>query len=93
MTYSSGGLIQATDYNGFVSTTAGANVNDIWSTGSGDKGWGQTAVPTVAAGNTVAAGVASPIASATSWAGLVTNLGLAGQQTNTTLTSRSAFLR
>ncbi len=38
MTYTSGGLIQATDYNGFVSTTANANVNDVWSTGASDKG-------------------------------------------------------
>jgi hypothetical protein len=37
MTYVSGGLIQATDYNGFVSTTASANVNDVWGTGAGDK--------------------------------------------------------
>ena len=43
MTYTSGGLIQATDYNGFVSTTSGANVNNVWSTGSGDAGWGQSA--------------------------------------------------
>ena len=43
MTYSSGGLIQATDYNGFASTTANANVNDLWATGASDKGWGQTA--------------------------------------------------
>ena len=47
MTYSIGGLIQATDYNGFVSTTANANVNDVYSTGATDKGWGQTAVGTV----------------------------------------------
>ena len=60
MTYSAGGLIQATDYNGFVGPTAsggtaGANLNDIWSTGSGDKGWGQTVVPTVSTGGTVTA--------------------------------------
>jgi len=95
MTYQSGGLIQAADFNGFAGPTASggnanANLNDVWSTGSGDKGWGQTAVPTVAAGATVAAGVTGPIASATSWAGLVTDLSLAGQQTNTTLTSRTA---
>jgi hypothetical protein len=82
MTYSSGSLIQATDYNGFVSTTAGANLNDIWSTGSGDKGWGQTALGTVTAGtNTV---------TATQWAGLVNNLSSSGSQTNTTITARSA---
>jgi hypothetical protein len=81
MTYSSGGLIQATDFNGFVSTTSGANLNDIWSTGSTDKGWGQTAVATASTGGTV---------TATQWASLVNNLASAGSQTNTTLTSRSA---
>jgi hypothetical protein len=87
MTYSSAGLIQAADYNGFVGPTAsggtaGANLNDIWGVGSGDKGWGQTAVTNVTAvSNTV---------SATQWASLVNNLATAGTQTNTTLTSRSA---
>jgi hypothetical protein len=81
MTYSSGSLIQATDYNGFVSTTSGANLNDIWSTGSGDKGWGQTAVGTVAAAGTV---------TATQWASLVNNLSSSGSQTNTTITTRTA---
>lgn len=81
MTYSSGGLIQATDYNGFVSTTSGANLNDVWGTGSGDKGWGQTALSTVSTGGTV---------TATQWAGLVNNLATAGSQTSTTLTSRTA---
>lgn len=95
MTYSTGGLIQAADFNGFAGPTAsggtaGANLNDIWGVGSSDKGWGQTAIPNVSAGTTVQAGVASPIASATEWAGLVTNLSLAGQQTSTTLTSRTA---
>jgi hypothetical protein len=81
MTYSSGGLIQATDYNGFVSTTASANVNDVWSTGSSDKGWGQTALSTVSAAGTV---------TATQWASLVNTLASMGAQTNTTLTARSA---
>jgi hypothetical protein len=81
MTYSSGGLIQATDYNGFVSTTAGANINDIWAAGSGDKGYGQTAVGTVAAAGTV---------TATQWASLVNTLSSLGSQTNTALTARSA---
>jgi hypothetical protein len=81
MTYSSGGLIQATDYNGFVSTTAGANINDIWAAGSGDKGYGQTAVGTVAAAGTV---------TATQWASLVNTLSSLGSQTNTIITARSA---
>lgn len=79
MTYSSGGLIQASDYNGF--TTSSGGLNDIWSTGSGDKGWGQTAISSVAAGGTV---------TAAQWATLVNTLSSAGSQTNTTLTSRSA---
>jgi hypothetical protein len=81
MTYSSGGLIQATDYNGFVSATSGANLNDVWSTGSGDKGWGQTAVATVSIGGTV---------TATQWATLVNNLATAGSQTGTAETARTA---
>lgn len=79
MTYSSGGLIEATDYNTFTTTAGG--LNDIWSTGSGDKGWGQTTFTAVSAGNTV---------TATQWATLVNNLATAGSQTNTTLTSRTA---
>lgn len=81
MTYSSGGLIQATDYNGFVSTTAGANINDIWGAGSGDKGWGQTALATASVGGTV---------TATQWASLVNTITSAGAQTNTSLTARTA---
>lgn len=81
MTYTSGGLIQATDYNGFVSTTANANVNDIWGTGSSDKGYGQTALATVAAAGTI---------TATQWASLVNTISAMGSHTGTTITSRSA---
>jgi hypothetical protein len=81
MTYSSGGLIQATDYNGFVSTTSGANVNDLWATGSGDKGWGQSALSTVSTAGTV---------TATQWASLVNTIASMGSQTNTTITARTA---
>ena len=79
MTYTVGGLIQATDYNGFVNSGAN-NINAVWSTGTGDSGWGQTAISTVSAGGTV---------TATQWATLVANLATAGQQTNSTLTSRT----
>jgi hypothetical protein len=79
MTYVSGGLIQAADYNGFVNDSAN-NINAIWSTGSGDKGWGQTSISSVSAGGTV---------TATQWATLVANLATAGQQTSSTLTSRT----
>ena len=81
MAYSSGGLIEATDYNGFVSTTSGANVNNVWSTGSTDSGWGQSALATVAAAGTI---------TATQWASLVNTISSMGSQTNTTITARSA---
>lgn len=80
MAYTSGGLIEATDYNGFVSVSAN-NVNKIWSTGSTDFGWGQSALATVSTGGTV---------TATSWASLVNTLASMGSQTNTTITSRTA---
>jgi hypothetical protein len=79
MTYVSGGLIQAADYNGFANDSAN-NINAVWSTGSGDKGWGQPAISNVAVGATV---------TATQWATLVANLATSGSQTDSTLTSRT----
>jgi hypothetical protein len=79
MTYSTGSQILASDYNTFTTTAGG--LNDIWATGSGDKGWGQTAFTSAATGGTV---------TATQWATLVNNLSTSGTQTNTTLTSRTA---
>lgn len=79
MTYTVNGLIEATDYNGFVNTGAN-NINKVWGTGTGDSGWGQTNISTVSVGGTV---------TATQWATLVANLATAGQQTNSTLTSRT----
>ena len=81
MTYSVGGLIQATDYNGFVSTTVGANVNGIWSTGSTDSGYGQTALSTVSAAGTV---------TATQWASLVNTISSMASHQGTTVTARTA---
>ena len=75
MTYSSGGLIQATDYNDFVST-GGTNLNFVWATT-----YGQPSIATVSSGGTV---------SASQWATLVNTLASAGTHTNTTLTSRTA---
>jgi hypothetical protein len=79
MTYSSGSQILASDYNTFTTTAGG--LNDIWATGSGDKGWGQTAFTSAATAGTV---------TATQWAQLVNNLATSGSQTNTTITSRTA---
>ena len=45
MTYSTGGVIQATDFNGFQT-----NTNAVWNTG-----YGQTAIPGVSIGNPVTA--------------------------------------
>jgi hypothetical protein len=71
MAYSQGGLIAATDYNGFV---AGTNqLNTVWSVGTGDAGYGQTAISQVSTGGTV---------TATQWATLINTL-------NTTLTHQS----
>ena len=81
MTYSSGSQILATDYNTFAGNTT-TGLNYVWSTGSGDAGWGQTDISTVVAGtNTV---------TATQWATIVNNLSTSGTQTNTTITSRTA---
>ena len=80
MTYSVGGLIQATDYNGFVSTGSPA-INSTWGTGTSDAGWGQSALSTVSAGATV---------SATSWASLVNTISSMAAHQGTSITSRSA---
>jgi hypothetical protein len=76
MTYSSGGLIQAADYNGFVSTNVGANLNAVLNTA-----YGQTAIATVSTGGTV---------TATQWASLVNSTASMGAHTNTAITARSA---
>ena len=76
MTYSSGQLIQATDYNGFVSTTVGANVNATW-----NSTYGQTALSTVSTAGTV---------SATQWASLVNTITNIAAHQPTTITARTA---
>lgn len=75
MTYSSGSLIQAADYNTF----AGAATNSVTAVGSL---YGQTNnTPNVAATGTV---------TATQWANLVNKISSYGSHTNTTITSRTA---
>ena len=80
MTYTVGGLIQAADYNGFANDSAN-NIGNIWSTGSTDKGYGQTAISNVSVAGTV---------TATQWATLVNNLANLGSHQGTTITSRTA---
>lgn len=61
MAYSSGGLIEASDYN-----TRAANINAIWGTGSGANGYGQsTTLSNVSVSGTV---------TATNWASLISRL-------------------
>lgn len=63
MAYSQGGLIAATDYNNFLN---GSNqLNTVWNVGTGDAGYGQTALSTVSQSGTV---------TATQWATLINTL-------------------
>lgn len=63
MAYFAGGLIEATDYNNLIN---GSNqLNTVLGVGFGDAGYGQTAISTVAATNTV---------TATQWATLINRL-------------------
>ncbi len=53
MAYSQGGLIEAADYNNFLN---GSNqLNTVWGTGTGNAGYGQTALSTVSQAGTVTA--------------------------------------
>jgi hypothetical protein len=82
MTYVSGGLIQATDYNGFANNTAGANVNSIWGAGTGDAGYGQsTTLATVAAG--------TDNVTAVQWSNLNNRISSIASHQNTAITSRT----
>lgn len=68
MSYTTGGLIEATDYNGFTGSTTGnvsGKINSVWATGNGNAGYGQTAIADVSAGNTV---------TATQWTNLINAL-------------------
>jgi len=81
MTYSSGGLIQAADYNGFVANNVNANVNGIWGAGATDKGYGQSTLATVSAAGTI---------TATQWASLVNTISSMASHQGTSITARTA---
>jgi hypothetical protein len=67
MAYSQGGLIAATDYNGFVGTaTTSGSLNYVWSTGNGQYGYGQTAVSQAA--------TSAGLVTATQWATMINTL-------------------
>lgn len=79
MAYTAGSTILATDYNGFVADN-GDNINGVWATGSGDAGYGQTAVSTVSAAATV---------TATQWSTLNSRISSIASHQGTTITSRA----
>ena len=82
MTYSVGGLIQGSDYNGFANDTTNGNVNAIWGQGAGTYGYGQSStLSSVATGGTV---------TATQWSSLVNRISSIGSHTGVTITSRTA---
>lgn len=65
MTYTQGGLIEATDYNTLVGSNTSitsTQLNAVWAWGANSRGYGQTAVSQVSALSTV---------TATQWASLV----------------------
>jgi hypothetical protein len=68
MAYSSGGLIQAADYNGFVGVSPSSTsntINTIWAVGNGNAGYGQTSLSQVSQAGLV---------TATQWATAVNTL-------------------
>ena len=85
MTYASGGLIQASDFNTFnggsVANVSG-QINTVWSTGTGNAGYGQTAGSNVSVSGTI---------NASDWTTLFNNLNaarkhqLAGSYSNLTV--------
>ena len=68
MAYSQGGLIAASDYNGFVGTSPGSGsnqLNTIWAVGNGQYGYGQSALSQVSSAGLV---------TATQWASAINTL-------------------
>lgn len=74
MTYSTGNLVLATDYNGFVSTNTGANVNATW-----NASYSQPALSTVAI----------EAISATQWTTLNSTISSMASHQGTAITSRT----
>jgi len=84
MSYAQFNLIEASDFNNLVGgnpTSTVNTLNAVWATGSGQGGYGQTAVANVSAGQAVAA---------SSWASLVNNTASAAAHQGTSITSVTA---
>ena len=76
MSYASGGLIEAADYNAIVGTNtsvSGTQLNSMWAWGANSRGYGQTSISQVSA---------SSIVTATQWATLVNTLNSANTHVN-----------
>lgn len=87
MSYASGGLIEAADYNAIVGTNTsvtGTHLNAMWAWGANSRGYGQTSVSQVSV---------ESIVTATQWATLVNTLNSANTHingTNASLTANTA---
>ena len=82
MAYTAGDTILDDEYNGFLTNTSSPfGINHIFGTGSGAYGLGQTALSTVAAGNTV---------TAAQWNSLFTAMNNTANHTNDTITSTTS---
>jgi hypothetical protein len=84
MSYAQFGLVEATDFNtlaGGNPTSTANTLNVTWATGSGQAGYGQTAVANVASGQTV---------SATNWAAMVNNTASAASHQGSSITAVTA---
>ena len=88
MAYQTGDTILDDEYNNFAtgsiggSATDSANVNNLWGTGSGDRGYGQTTtVSAVSAGSNV---------TATQWSTLLSRITTMGSQQGTSLTAMTS---
>jgi hypothetical protein len=66
MTYAKYGSVTATDYNNRL-----VSVNNVWGTGSGSYGWGQSSIGAVSTGDKVTSG---PFEAPTEWAKLIQTL-------------------
>lgn len=88
MAYQTGDTILDDEYNNFAtgsiggSATDNANVNNLWGTGSGDRGYGQTTtVSAVSAGSNV---------TATQWSTLLSRITTLGSHQGTSLTAMTS---
>lgn len=84
MTYAQYGLVQAADYNaltGGPTSTTTNTFNAVWAAGSGNAGYGQTALANVNIGDNVAA---------SNWANLVNKTSNAASHQGSSITSVSA---